>query len=592
MRIVCGLPTSWEQSIATVRFDDISGIVWSPCSRLIAVSCSGTRTTIKILDVVTLTQLTTLESPLDELDLAQWLMFSPDGHLLTWCGCHPQKFISWDVQTGVLVSTISSEEHPRHVSLAAHSSCGTMLGILFYLNGTNTIYIYDILSGTYICTHSVKGPQASPIWAYCECFRFAMKNPGSLTIWEVGFTSEHAPIEVESLQIPDNSHSPYFTLYHPTPSRLALVTHGKVLIWDPQDSKFLLNFDSVDLGWTRLSFSPDGHFFICGGSHCGIYIWKESSTGYILHQRFMTSIGGPKPYVSPNGELIIVHSGLTIRLWPIANSAASPSAISTQPFQHPKSFLFEFSPDKASAAVAQAGNDMVTVLNLKSGVPQLTIDTSMEVYGLGLGESTIIVVGDGKIVTWNLPSGDCVPNPRVNVDNSIQTTTFNFPSLSPSTLEPAISMSPNFHHIAILMFWVDSVGENHMHLLDVLTGQCFGSVDTKLGSEPWFTPDGQEVWCVKAYHGADRWKIVGGTESNTTVLEHLGPTEHPPDESPWKPSGDYEVTDDRWILTSGGKRLLWFSPYWRSYQWERKRGGKFLVLLHRKLPGFVILELE
>ena len=592
VKIVCGLQTSWEHSIATMRFDDIDSCIWSPCSSFIAVSCSGPRTTIAILDAVTLAQLTTLESPLDELDLAQWLIFSPDGHLLTWCGCHPQKFISWDVQTGVLVSTISSEEHSRHVSLAAHSSCGTMLGILFYLNDTNTIYIYNTLSGTCICTHSVKGPQASPIWADGECFQFSMKNSGSLTIWEVGFTSTCAPIEVESLHIPDNPHSPYYTLFHPTPSRLALVTQGKVLIWDPQNSKFLLDFDSVDLGWTRLSFSPDGQFFACGVANHGIYLWKESPTGYILHQKFIPGTEASESHISPNGELIIVHSDLTIHLWRITDSATSPTAISTQAFQHPKSILLEFSPDKASAAVAQVGDGMVTLLDLKSGTPQLTIDTSMEVYGLGLGESTIIVVGDGKIVTWNLPSGDCVPNPRVNIDNSIWTTTFNFPSLSPSTLEPAISVSPNFHYIAILMFWVESVGEDHMHLLDAHTGQCFGSVDTKVGSEPWFTPDGHEVWCVKAYHGADRWKIVEGTESNATELEYLGLTENPPDESPWKPSGGYEITDDRWILTPGGKRLLWFSPYWRSYQWERKWGGQFLVLLHCKLQSPVILELE
>ena len=48
---------------------------------------------------------------------------------------------------------------------------------------------------------------------------------------------------------------------------------------------------------------------------------------------------------------------------------------------------------------------MVTVVDLKSGVPQLTIDTGTHIYGLTIAESTVVVAGERKIITWNLPMG-------------------------------------------------------------------------------------------------------------------------------------------------------------------------------------------
>jgi len=59
--------------------------------------------------------------------------------------------------------------------------------------------------------------------------------------------------------------------------------------------------------------------------------------------------------------------------------------------------------------------------------------------------STIVVVGDGKVVTWNLPAGDHVPKTRGNMNNSIQTTKL---KQSRSISSQYASISPDLNYIA------------------------------------------------------------------------------------------------------------------------------------------------
>ena len=68
---------------------------------------------------------------------------------------------------------------------------------------------------------------------------------------------------------------------------------------------------------------------------------------------------------------------------------------------------------------------MATVFNVKSGDPWLNIDTGTRILELRLTESTI-VVGDGKVVTWNLPAEDHPINTRLNINDSVHTTVFDF----------------------------------------------------------------------------------------------------------------------------------------------------------------------
>ena len=584
-RIVHGLPTSWEPSIAAVKFPSpIEAAVWSPCSRFIAIVWGKSRATIEILDAVTLQRRSTLESPLDG---TQWFVFSLDSRLLTWFGEDPGKFITWYCQTGVPVSAIPLERsmRPADCRSATYFACGTMFAVLFRGDPTFTISTYNVLSSTHVYSHSVGGPILPQIWTHEKSLRFATAELGSITIWEVEFDSTHAPTEVESLPIPGDSRHP---VLHPDPLRLAFITAGRVKVWNPRDSKLLL--DSADAEWPgRMSFSLGGRYFACGTNGPEFYLWKESPTGYVLHRKLVSNTGPSKYLLSPNGESIIALGGSAIQLWRTTDPSTSLPVLPTQASQEGEgNFILGFSPDETLAAVTRMGEGKSTVLDLKSGVSRLTIDAGMKVYALGVSGSTIAVVGEGRVVTWNLPAGKDVLNPRANVNDSSQTITFShlpFPTVTP---RPIISVSSDLRRIAT----VEAHGPivSHLHLYDVPTGQNLGSTPIKSGTSPWFTPDGRGVWCVADNGEADLWEIIEGSESKIE-LEHLESTIYPPDVFPLQSSCGYDVTSSGWVLGPGRMQLLWLPPHWRSDGWDVIWSGRFLALLGCELPGPVIVRL-
>ncbi|KAF9646343.1 hypothetical protein BDM02DRAFT_3188896 [Thelephora ganbajun] len=179
-----------------------------------------------------------------------------------------------------------------------------------------TICIYNVHSGTHIHSHPVKGKVVGNIWTHGKCLRFATMNPGSITTWEVGFTSGNTPTEIESLPLPDNlPHDSHPYSFHPTLCRLA-ITHsnsGGVLVWDARYSKFLLD-EKCNCDCYGFSFSPDGRFFMYE-ERWQIYLWKESPTGYTLHRKLSCEIEIPWLFISPNGESILVCGGSVLQLW-------------------------------------------------------------------------------------------------------------------------------------------------------------------------------------------------------------------------------------------------------------------------------------
>ena len=419
-----GVPTSWDPVIVAVKCShNIRRAVWSPCSRFVAIDELEPATETQILDAITLKQVTSL-APRE--DCTQLLTFSTDSRLLTQLGGESEAFISWDLQTGVPVNIISKEqgEKERHhlggslyhqdrrknlrkALSIAYSRCGTMFGVLFKHRSTTVIVTYNVLSGTSIGQHPVERPAADMIWADDKCIRFATFGLGSITIWEVGFVSEHPAAKIESLPIPKNFDPSTEFLFLPTLYRLAFVPEGSISVWDAQRSNLLLS--SVDIeGPAEMTFSSDGRFFAYATNGPEIYLWKDSPTGYTLHYKLVTGIRGLfrpcRPLLSPDGRSILAFHDSTLRLWHTTDSATSlpniptPASWSTQPF------VLGFSPDESLAATARLLDNTAVVLDVKSGVPRFAIDAGMKVYGPGVAGNTVVVVGEGRIVTWNLLS--------------------------------------------------------------------------------------------------------------------------------------------------------------------------------------------
>ena len=131
-----------------------------------------------------------------------------------------------------------------------------------------------------------------------------------------------------------------------------------------------------------------------------------------------------------------------------------------------------------------------------------------------------------------------------------------------------------------------------LHLYDARTGRCLASAPTMAEACPWFAADGREIWCVAEDLEAAVWGIVEDGESNLIELEHLSSTTHLPDGFPWRSSENYGITNGHWLLTFRNEQLFWFPHHWRSEDWNRMWGERFLVLLNHELPEPVILELK
>ena len=404
VRVVHGLPTSWEPAIATVYDrDGLGAVVWSPCSKFIAVAKPGA---VEIRDAVTLWPVSVFESPGSK---ALHLKFSPDSRSLI--RFDASSLITWDVQTGGSIIKIIPEGDILRSS-SAYSTDGRMFSVVCQDWGTRDNYIttHD-LSTTHIWyRHRIpEGYILRPIWTHGEFLRFATMKPGSITIWQSRFTSTNPPELVESFPLLDEIlgvnviPGPY--LFLPAPSRLAIVLKCKLLVWDFRDSKFLLD---SPVSPSEMTFSSDGRFLAYTSTDTpAIHVWKETLDGYNLHQRLAFPDYSATPLLSPNGESLVVTGNSITHLW--YTKDPTPPSDPTPDLDRDK-FILAFSSNEAFVAFVRRGGHTVVIVGLQSGGPQSTIDTGLEVMCLGMTESIVVVADREKIVTWNLTTGNAVRN--------------------------------------------------------------------------------------------------------------------------------------------------------------------------------------
>ena len=598
---------SWEENTsATTRMAIIDAAAWSPCDRFIAIIWYDAME-IEVLDSVTLRRLQALRFPqeVDKDTCYRALAFSPDSRILTFIGTYPwHTLVVWDLQTGGVATDIrwmgpckSVTERPS----IAYSANGQMVAVrCWYSSGHDAIRVFDI--GSNIRTHSHSSTNSiahtNDIWTHRESLRFTAIGIETITIWEVGFTSDAIPTEVETLPTPedvdfrdwDKDRTQRDILFLPALYRLAFVLQSKVAVWDARNAKYLL--DCADPGfYPAMSFSSDGRFFTCSTHKLKVYLWKESPNGYILHHIF-TSTPSKCPLFSQNGESIVEFLASTIRLLRTQGFTTPPSSPLTQTPQHTGSFLLEFSPDGILATYARQGGETVTVLSLKSGAPQLTIDTGVEVEGHGVAGNAVVVINDWKVITWDLPTGDRFPYATMTLADSARTIDLGD---SPPATVCDVSISPDSCNVALVVW--EGEGEEvgvWVYIYDGLTGERLmrHALPNDRHETPFFVPGGRDLW-LGEHRGHGKVLRVGDGEQ---VLQGPGSRvdiDHPPDGYPWVSPCGYRITDDWWVLGPEGKRLLMLPPPWQHHRaLERMWKGQFLALLHGELLEPVILELE
>ena len=474
-----------------------------------------------------------------------------------------------------------------------YSECGTMVGAAYCSHKVSIISTYNVLSGIHLYSHQSGGIVGRRFWTHGKCIRYATFASRSVIIWEFGFASRREPTQVVSLSTPDTFHSST-PLIHPTLSRLAFIRQKAVLIWDGRESRFLLDAKDVE-NPVGISFSLDGCLFACGTTGMEIYLWKESPIGYVLHRKFTSRYECSKNRISPDGGSIVEWGGLGVRLWRTAGPTTPLPNSSTQTPLHTGICMVVFSPGEVFAAIARLRDNLVTILDLKSGDPWLVIDTGMEVYGLGVGRTAIVVVGEGNIVTWDLSAGSCALKTRAHICDSVRTITFAQPPiLDRFPHNPPLSICPDLHRMAFMGGFKGGPSgliEHSLYLYNVSTGQCLASASMERWGMARFALGGHEVWCWIGDDKAEGWSIVEDSEVVVTRLERIGVTADPPGGFPWVSSRGYEVTDDGWVLGPSAKRLLWLPPYLRLDRTYRVWSGRFLAFLDPELSEPVLLEL-
>jgi WD40 repeat protein len=495
---------------------------------------------------------------------------------------------SWDVQTGGTVGVRESGARAKgRPSAVASSADGDVIGVAYTdrsTPGAFTICIYEIGSGECVDSRLFDG-WFTGIWLHEQSLRFAAVEPGAIAVWEIPFASGYSRREVESLDIPANFNPSKPFVFLQTPYRLAYVVGGGVFIVDVQHDNVLLEAEDANPQGSVMTFSPDGRFFACGTTGPDIYLWKESPTGYILHQKFTSSTQSPIPLFSPDKASVVTWDPSTIQLWPLEGIPAPAEGDLPQLTKRSEQFLLDFSPGGDFAVAARRESSTVTILDLQPGAQRLTIDAGMEVYGLRAVGNTVVVEGSNKFVTWTLPVGNTV---TLGVGDSVGAKTFKI--LRPQRPQ-ATSISPNLLHIAVRGEGIKSVPVTPLYVRDVSTGGLLAKLFAT-GDMVWFSRNGSQVWCDGEVGKEQGWQVVKDSGSTRIDLDPL-PVGSPPEGYPWRSSRGCTVTDDGWILDLEGKRLLWLPTHWRSYEkTTRIWSGPFLALLHDTLPEPIVLKLE
>ena len=582
VRVVHGMPVSWQPTAATAYIDDGPiPFAWSPCNRFIAVAKKGS---VEVLDAVTLSSHSTFEYYFK----APYRLpcFSPDSRHLRQLG--GGNLISWDLQTGAPRGVISGN---YSLSSSTHSNDGKMIAVADKGSLKYSFSTYDPLSGTCVSLHDALGGRiAYPIWTHDEHFRFATVDRDSIRIWQSPFTLRDPPVEVESLPVPDKIGGAHDFLFLPALSRLAFILEDSIQIWDAKASKLLLKLEFKQRVSKLIpdppnsSFSSDGRFFASANNAGEVHVWKESPTGYVFHQRLPFFNELSRPQFSPNGESIIVSLPSMLHRWRTRDQALSLPSISTENTNRGP-FILGFSPDEKFGVFVRWKGNVVIILDLRSGEQRWITDMGVEIDCLGMTEDTVVVVGQEKIATWDLPGGDCAFHTSIN--NGVRFTNLTLPRIrDPPT---CMSISPDLSHVVIAREGTVWDGICSLEVDDVPTGRRLAWMKSECGMTLLFTQDGHEVWARRDGSFREQSKIVEVSKSGTIELNlqiDEGPSTVILRESPH----GHEITDGGWVLSPTRKRLLWLPHHWRSHSKNRVWGGRFLGLLNHDLPEVVILE--
>ena len=542
-RVAIGVIDSWDWSIVISSIDYCeSSVTWSPCGQFVATQ---TKEAVEIRDVLAFELLFTLRPARPTSQLTGTLAYSPDGRSLA-CAS-PTAIIIWDIQTGGVVKELKYDK-PSSDSLVWSSDGGSISATIWdRTTHTLTVRGYDVTSGTLFPT-TLQSRHKPQLWAHDKSFRVmtTARDGEACTIDILGIGP--APKKVESFSIRLGEGDCRIESISPTTYHISISVvgnSGRLLVLDTRSSRGLLDEEG---SFEAHCFSPDGKFFAASRLD-SFYTWRYDDGHYIPGGKFPTLAGSCSNLLfSPSSSSVLGNLGEMLKLWRLDGPSVD-SAIHSQQ-------LAIFSRSGTYIATTYLRESIVETYNSFSPTPSQFIDTDIEVFGLGLTNNVLLVVGSEVVVAWLLTEEGVVNgvfgSRRAGRSDSIWTV----------STPQRCSDDPKFlieGEIGV----IKSDG-NILHVYNTRTGEAQEPTQALLHSSgPWYSL----MDIMKARH-------------------HLydGSVHDAPPGDDWKPSQDN--LKEGWMKDREGRHLMWLPVEWRAADWNEVEWFSDIATIQFGIPHF------
>ena len=522
-RVGIGIPDSWDPStsVSSADYTHESSITWSPCGQFVVTQ---TKESVETRDVLTFELTSTLQPTEPTSQLTGTVAYSPDGRSLA-CASNI-AIVVWDIQTGGVVKEI--HRNKTVVNSLVWSLDGKSISTVGWdrQEGINGLTVrYDVALGIAQPPMSFQSQDDPHLWAHDDLFRImtTVRDDEACTIdiLEVG----SALTKIESFPIQLGGRDSEIKSFSPSTYRTSVWVYRKLsslLILDIRTSKGLLDKGGA---FASHCFSSEGSLF-AASREGSVHIWKYD-TGHYFPWGVFPSPAGSSPHFlfSPTSPSVLGHFRDVLKLWRLSDLSVAPTTQSRQ--------LGTFSYSGAYMVTARRGGCTVTLTNILSQTPSQFIDTNVEIFGLGLAGSVLLVMGPEAVVAWLMTEDGLVNgvfgNSRAGLGDSIWTVSTSLFSV----WDPIFSVKGENGVIK-------SDGDTP-HVYNTRTGAVFEHTQVPAHSNgPWYSLSD----IARAWH-----RPYDYTAHNTPPKDDWGTSRI--------------ALKEGWVKNREGKHLLWLPVEWR-----------------------------
>lgn len=499
--------------------------------------------------------------------------------------------IVWDTQTGVTIGEVATQHYGK---IFFHGNQRTMT----LIQQNQHFYTYDVFNWSNLCQGEILSPQNSGLgahWTHNDTLQFVTGpgTSGELVIYEiqpsqiptlhtVSSFSISLPFQVPPPQ-PLFGISPQYMNFSPVSFHASFSNGEEVVVFDVQNPKLLLQI-KVDKTYFPSSgeFSPDGHFFACRTSEQEICVWQNTPTSYELWGSLRPRLLFKEFSWSPTSTSILCWGSGGIQLLHPNNCPNLPSLDKLEGHDHHPhtNHLVTYSTNGTHIATAWRGCSVVTVFDCLSGSPQKFTNMSMGVQDIKIVDNTIFAVDRRKLIGWNFRPGGMVHDPC---------------DAGEAIFNKTLAIDMGAKHLALshdcfeLAFTVHRRTSIFLHNIET-QGGSYRDAGYEIKNIR-FSPDNCQLWFAgvnNSYCFLEIKECLCGGELTEGSLEDgqsmfsLSP-----------PHGYNIGEGSAWVMDSGGSKLLWLPPNWRTtsktdVRWD----GDFLALLHSHHPEPVVIKFK